>query len=161
MASPADALLEACERGDVLGVRAALAAGANVHAGCEAALEVACGCGNTNVVAYLLSLEGDQRVRVNAMYDQPFTRACMFGHADTAAALLALRGDRRVDVHTWGGSAFRLACEGRFAQVMCLLASQRGDRAVPIRNIQRQKKLHPLRGLRWVRRRALYGAAHM
>ena len=129
----------------------------DVHAGYELAFRRACENGNTKVVNFLLSLEGDRRIDVHTKGninfevevgdelafkvfnadirvgdEMAFRNACYYGHMEVIKLLLSLEGDRRIDVHAGYNSALKSACEGGHLDVVKLLLSLSDDRRIDV-----------------------------
>jgi hypothetical protein len=107
---PEGVLEERSEAGDAQGVKMALAAGADVHAGDDCALHYAVTYNHADVVRILLKAGAD----VSADDDGALRYAARNGHADVVRILLKAGAN----VHAWDDEALRYAARNGHADVV-------------------------------------------
>jgi len=113
MNTPKKMLMRAAASGDVAGVVAAVAAGADIHAKHDRVLCEASAHGYIDVVKVLL----DARANVNTFATTPLRRAAFHGHTGVVRILLAAGAD----VHSGGEAALRWAAVRGHTGPVCLL----------------------------------------
>lgn len=103
---------------------------------------MACQEGRVSVVAWLLGLQGANRIDTGGQAGvEACIRASRAGHAEVVGLLLALSGARRVDVHARYGAALAYACAGGHADVVHVLCEATEADGSPRVDVRRQHGL--------------------
>lgn len=103
-------LSDAADRGDLAGVKKAIASGADVHFCNDYALGKAAACGYLDIVQFLLTgLPENQRANIHAGNDYALRMAAVHGHLPVVRFLLELPEEQRANVHADDNNALRTA----------------------------------------------------
>jgi len=76
----------------------------------ELMFRTACNEGNEQIVDYLLSLTGDQKINIHAKKELGFRSACIKGHHIIVKKLLKLKDDGLIEINHLNNQAFKGAC---------------------------------------------------
>jgi len=134
MALQEEVLIESARLSDIDGVKAALAAGANVHAGDDAALRWAALNGHAEMVSRLLAAGAN----VHADHDDALRWSAYYGHAEMVNLLLVAGAN----IHANNDQALYWAAIGHHDTTVCLLLAAGAGPAVALQNAPKNARNH-------------------